>query len=148
MATLVGPAADAEDACQEAFVKAHHALGRFDPSRPFRPWLLTIVANEARSRGRREGRAARLLERAAALAPPDGTADGEEERALARVGLHQLRHGFARLREGDRRVLALRFLLDLPEQETAAVLGCATGTVKSRTSRALARLRAHMEGPP
>ncbi|MCC6831179.1 MAG: RNA polymerase sigma factor [Thermoleophilia bacterium] len=148
VAALMGPPADAEDACQEAFVKAHRALGRFDPNRPFRPWLLAIVANEARDRRRREGRATRLLEHAAALLPPDGAADDERERALARVGVHELRHAFARLREDDRRILALRFLLDLPEREAAAVLGCATGTVKSRTARALGRLRAAIGEAP
>jgi RNA polymerase sigma-70 factor (ECF subfamily) len=43
-------AADAEDAAQEAFVKAYYALGRFRAGEPFRPWLLRIAANEARNR--------------------------------------------------------------------------------------------------
>lgn len=43
-------AADAEDAAQEGFVKAYRALGRFHDGSPFRPWLLAIVANEARNR--------------------------------------------------------------------------------------------------
>ena len=42
-------------------------------------------------------------------------------------------------------MLACRYFLELGEEETAAALGCARGTVKSRTSRALARLRAHLE---
>ena len=47
----------------------------------------------------------------------------------------------ARLRPDDRLVLGCRFLLELSEAETAAALGVRQGTVKSRTSRALARLR-------
>src|SRR5438132_12703638 len=47
---VTGDAADAEDAAQEAFVNAYYALGRFRPGAPFRPWLLRIVANEARNR--------------------------------------------------------------------------------------------------
>ena len=43
---------DAEDAVQDAFVKAYYALPRFRPGAPFRPWILRIVANEARNRGR------------------------------------------------------------------------------------------------
>ncbi|MDQ6710367.1 MAG: RNA polymerase sigma factor, partial [Candidatus Dormibacteraeota bacterium] len=39
--------ADAQDACQEAFVKAFRALARFRPGASFRPWILQIVANEA-----------------------------------------------------------------------------------------------------
>jgi DNA-directed RNA polymerase specialized sigma24 family protein len=49
---IAGDAADAEEAAQDAFVKAHRALGRFRSGQPFRPWLLTIVANEARNRRR------------------------------------------------------------------------------------------------
>ncbi|MBM3679416.1 MAG: siderophore-interacting protein, partial [Actinobacteria bacterium] len=49
-------AADAEEATQEALVKAHRALGRFRRGAPFRPWLLTIVANEARNRARSANR--------------------------------------------------------------------------------------------
>ena len=56
-ATVVGGAADdAEDAAQEAFVKAYAALGRFRAGSPFKPWLLQIVANEARNRRRSAGR--------------------------------------------------------------------------------------------
>jgi RNA polymerase sigma-70 factor (ECF subfamily) len=132
-------AEEAEDATQEAFMKAHRALGRFDASRPFRPWLLAIVANEARSRARAGRRAAALLERAAAAPAPH--AASAEEAALARVGAQELLAAIRRLSETDRQLLSLRFALDLGEAETAAALGCRRGTVKSRTSRALARLR-------
>ena len=49
---LAGSAADAEEAAQDGFVKAYRALGRFRIGAPFRPWLLKIVANEARNRRR------------------------------------------------------------------------------------------------
>src|SRR5438445_335935 len=49
---IVGDSADAQDAVQEAFIKAYYALGRFRPGAPFRPWLLRIVANEAINRRR------------------------------------------------------------------------------------------------
>src|ERR671928_2125569 len=62
---LTGSAADAEDAAQDAFVKAWRALGRFRRGAPFRPWLLQIVTNEARNRRRSAGRRARLALRAA-----------------------------------------------------------------------------------
>ena len=62
---LTGSSAEAEDAAQEAFVKAYLALDRFRAGAPFRPWLLAIVGNEARNRlrarGRREGLADRAL---------------------------------------------------------------------------------------
>lgn len=143
VAGLFAPAHEVEDACQEAFVKAYRALGRFDPQRPFRPWLLAIVANEARSRGRQSRRVAQLLERAASRPPP--AIDSAEEQALARVGSGALVQGFGRLREDEQVTLALRYVLDLSEEDTAGLLGCAQGTVKSRTSRALARLRLSVE---
>src|SRR3954449_13343856 len=62
-------AAEAEEAAQDAFVKAWRALGRFRTGEPLRPWLLTIVANEARNRRRSAGRRTALAIRAAA---PDG----------------------------------------------------------------------------
>ena len=49
---ICGNAADAEDAAQDGFIKARAAMGRFREGAPFRPWLLTIVANEARNRRR------------------------------------------------------------------------------------------------
>ena len=62
---VAGSAGDAEDAVQDAFVKAYRALGRFRAGAPFRPWLLAIVANEARNRRRSAGRRERLALRAA-----------------------------------------------------------------------------------
>src|SRR5215831_17336071 len=57
---LTASAADAEDAAQEGFVKAFRALNRFRPGSPLRPWLLRIVANEARNRARTADRRRRL----------------------------------------------------------------------------------------
>ena len=124
---------DARDAVQDAFVKAYGALGRFRDGAPFRPWLLQIVANEARNRRRSAGRRAGLALDAAPS--PETTALAHERRDV-------LVDGLARLGERDREVLVHRFLLELGEEETAAVLGVRRGTVKSRTSRALERLRA------
>ena len=131
-------AADAEEAVQDAFVKAWRALGRFRPGEPLRPWLLTIVANEARNRRRSAGRRSALALRAAA---PDGSGHSAEAQVIAGESRAALLAGMARLRPDDRLVLGCRFLLELSEAETAAALGVRQGTVKSRTSRALARLR-------
>src|SRR5262249_11551692 len=57
-AAIVGPVS-AEDATQDAFVRAFEALAHFDRSKPFRPWLTTIVANTSRN----QRRAARRWER-------------------------------------------------------------------------------------
>ena len=57
---LTGGAEDAEEAVQDGFVKAWRALARFRPDEPFRPWLLRIVANEAKNRRRSAARRTRL----------------------------------------------------------------------------------------
>jgi RNA polymerase sigma factor (sigma-70 family) len=133
---ITGSAADAEEAAQEGFVRAWLALRRFRHGAEFRPWLLTIVANEARNRVRSRRRREGLAERAAAeLAWQPPAADG------ATPADARLREALATLPERDRSVIACRFVLDLGEQETAEVLGVAVGTVKSRTARALGRLR-------
>ena len=139
-------AAEAEDAAQEGFVRAWRALPRFQAGRPLRPWLLTIVANEARNRRRAGGRREHLALRVAAEERPAGEAAPSPEAALlAGETRTELARALARMEERDRLVLGLRFLLDLGEEETAAALGVRRGTVKSRTSRALARLRAALE---
>jgi RNA polymerase sigma factor (sigma-70 family) len=136
-------AADAEEAAQDGFVKAHRALGRFRRGDPFRPWLLAIVANEARNRRRTRGRRAALALRAAT--DPDSLHDEPEEAALAAERRQQLLAAVERLRHDDRDVLACRYFLELSEEETAAALGIARGTVKSRTHRALSRLQGELE---
>jgi len=132
--------ADAEDAAQEGLVKAWRALARFRAGEPLRPWLLKIVANEARNRRRSSGRRDHLALRAAAASPgeaapsPEEAALGADERARLLAALEQLP-------EQARETLACRYLLDLSEEETAAALGVRLGTVKSRSARALDKLR-------
>lgn len=126
---IAGDAQEAEDATQEALVKAWRALNRFRAGEPFRPWLLQIVANEARNRRRSAGRRLRLAllaaaEPRAAAPPSDGLLEALND-----------------LPDDARTVLVCRYVLGLSEQETAAILDVAPGTVKSRTSRALERLR-------
>ena len=134
-------AADAEDAAQEAFVKAYYALGRFRTQSPFRPWILRIVANEARNRLRSARRREGLALRLAGDRPPGDAAPSPEAAALDRERQEALLAALAGLRGSDREILTCRFLLDLSETETAEALGIRRGTVKSRLNRALARLR-------
>jgi RNA polymerase sigma-70 factor (ECF subfamily) len=142
---VAGSAADAEEAAQDAFVKAFRALGRFRPGSPWRPWLLKIVANEARNRRRSAGRRTRVELRAAADPLAAGASPSAEALVLTAERDAALRAALAGLADRDREVLYLRFFLDLGEAEMAAVLDCRPGTVKSRVSRALDRLRAELE---
>lgn len=139
-AALLGAGADAEDVVQEALVKAYRSLGRFREGASFRPWLLRIVANEARNhhrsvtrRGARE-RAVWVPE--TLLDPGDHVAERERwEQLLTAVN---------GLPDRLRVVVTCRYLLDLDEAETATTLGLPRGTVKSRLHRGLARLRAEL----
>jgi RNA polymerase sigma factor (sigma-70 family) len=136
---------EAEDAAQEAFVKAYYALPRFRPESPFRPWLLTIVANEARNRARSSRRRQGLALRAAAVSDGDA-APSPETAALTVEDREALIAALNRLDQRDREVIGYRFLLGLSESETADVLDVRLGTVKSRLSRAMGRLRTVLEG--
>jgi RNA polymerase sigma factor (sigma-70 family) len=149
---VLGDAGDAEDAAQEAFMKAYRALDRFRDDTPLRPWLLTIVANEARNRRKANSRRAGLALRVAAVdAASGGIPAGEpgparlapspEAAVLAAEQRALLVAAMAELREEERLALQCRFFLELNEAEMADVLDCPRGTVKSRLSRALAHLR-------
>jgi RNA polymerase sigma-70 factor (ECF subfamily) len=135
-------AGEAEDAAQEAFVKAYYALNRFREGAPFRPWLLTIVVNEARNRRKAAGRRAGIEQRAFAVHASGDPARSPEAVAEAGELRAALLSAIRRLREEDRLVLAYRYFFDLSEAEMADALHVARGTIKSRLSRALSRLRA------
>jgi RNA polymerase sigma-70 factor (ECF subfamily) len=138
---ITGGAADAQDATQEAFVKAFYSLGRFRAGAPFCPWLLRIVANEAINRRRTARRQAGLALRAAEGRLQDDAVPSPEGAALAQDDRRRLITAMNRLRPEDRLVIAYRYWFELSEAEMADALGCARGTVKSRLARALARLR-------
>jgi RNA polymerase sigma factor (sigma-70 family) len=138
---ICGNAADAEEAAQEAFVKAYYHLARFRSDAPFRPWLLTIVANEARNRRRAGARRAGLVLRASGLQTADAADPSPEAAVLAQEERALLLAALDRLRPEEGLAVACRYFLELSEAEMAATLGCARGTVKSRLSRALGHLR-------
>ena len=145
-AHLVAPEADAADAVQDAFLKAHAALRRFRPGAPFRPWVLRIVANEARNRRRSADRRTGLALRVSATTPRGEVAPSPEDAILAGEARRQLVAALGTLRDEEREVIGARFLLELSEAETAETLGIPAGTVKSRTSRALGHLRVALAG--
>jgi RNA polymerase sigma-70 factor (ECF subfamily) len=136
---ITGSASDAQDAAQEGLVKAWLALGRFRAGAPFAPWLLRIVVNEAHNRRRTTGRQARLVLRLAQA--PEETVPAAEGIALADERRARLLAAVQTLREDDQLVIAARYFIGLSEAETATVLSLRPGTVKSRLSRALVRLR-------
>jgi RNA polymerase sigma factor (sigma-70 family) len=142
---ITGSSADAEDAAQEGFVKAYRALDRFRSGADLRPWLLRIVANEARNRVRSSGRRHQLELRLTEGFRPGDAVPSPEAVAIAADERRRLLAMVNALSDEDRLVIASRYFLQLSGEETAAALGIAEGTVKSRLSRALARLKARVE---
>ena len=139
-AFLLGAGEESDDVVQEAFVKAFRHLSRFRVGQPFGPWLLRIVANETknliRSRRRRNALVIRL-----SLLETEVPAESPADEVLAGERRAGLLAAINALPDSERRVLVCRYFLDLSEAETARVLAWPLGSVKSRTSRALNRLR-------
>jgi RNA polymerase sigma-70 factor, ECF subfamily len=136
---MLGDADDAEDVAQETFLRAYHALDRFDASRPLRPWLAQIAANLCRNWRRSLGRYWSALQ---GLLRSEESRHGAVQQAEQNLESEALWKAVRRLRMEDQQVIYLRYFLDYSEAETASALGVALGTVKSRSHRALARLRA------
>lgn len=139
---LLGDADDAEDVAQETFLRAYYALERFDLDRPLRPWLMRITTNLCHNWRRSVSRYLATLQRAFRSEPASTSqSDLEEQRTESEIlwkAVHQLRLE-------DQQVIYLRYFLECTEVEAAEVLGVATGTVKSRTHRSLARLRSVLQ---
>jgi RNA polymerase sigma-70 factor (ECF subfamily) len=110
----------------------------------FRPWILRIVSNEAKNRRRSLGRRERLTVRLAQDRGSGDAAPSPEAAALGTEDRQELLSALDGLPERERLVVTYRYLLELSEAETARALGIRPGTVKSRLSRGLGRLRGAM----
>ena len=135
---LLGDAAEAEEAAQDALVRAYLALDRFDEARPFRPWLLSIVANLARNRRRSLGRYWAMVQRWWQVNEVSSSTDRRDDADLLWQAVRQLR-------PAAQEIIYCRYFLALSEAETANVLHIRHGTVKSRLHRALQQLRTIIE---
>lgn len=135
---FLGDADDAEDIAQETFLRAWNHLKRFDSTRPLRPWLFSIAANLARNRRRSAGRYLAALTRAFREQPKETLPD---EQSAQNTEAHHLWKAVQHLDHPDQQIVYLRYFLDLSVAETAEALQVAEGTVKSRLSRALEKLR-------
>ncbi|NJM06289.1 sigma-70 family RNA polymerase sigma factor [Candidatus Gracilibacteria bacterium] len=141
---LLGDAAEAEDVVQETFIRALRALGSFNTQRPLQPWLFGIAANLARNRQRSFKRYLTAIRRS--FEPVPDTITLSEARASASWESQTLWQAIRRLSRSDQEVIYMRYFLELGEREVAQALDVAQGTVKSRLSRALARLRKVIDG--
>ncbi len=140
---MLGNEQEAREVAQEALLKAHRARDRYDPERPFYPWLYRIVKNachDARARGRHRARPGLQDERVAGrdAAPGDAL---DTHRAIVRM-----RRALDRVSEDQREILVLRHFQDLSYAEIGTLLELKQGTVMSRLYRARRALADAMEG--
>jgi RNA polymerase sigma-70 factor (ECF subfamily) len=143
---------DARDAAQETFVRAYAALGTFDPTQPFAPWVLRIARNHCLDVGRRRGvRPTEVAlddpgdDGARELSDPDAPRADEtlERRELAGT----LSRAVAALPPNYREVVELFHVEHLSYKEIAQAMDIPIGTVMTWLHRARARLRAELGAP-
>jgi RNA polymerase sigma-70 factor (ECF subfamily) len=143
---------EAEDAVQEAYVRAFTHLGEFRGDASLATWLSRIVLNEAlgrirRRRGERDLTAVENLMPQADIIPfPLGSAQPDPERSMAQRQIqHMLEHAIDDLPDDFRTVLVARVIEDMSVEETASLLGLRAETVKTRLHRARKLLRDALE---
>ena len=140
---FVGNYEDAHDVLQHVFVKVWQNVDRWEPRAPFWSWLYRIAVNESLGWKKREKRRYEVVSPLEETAYPD--AESAAPSPLDDVALRQLerriRRAVEKLPEMQRATFVLRFKEELSVRETAAVLGCAEGTVKANGYHAIRRLR-------
>jgi RNA polymerase sigma-70 factor (ECF subfamily) len=134
---LLRDEADADDATQDAFLAAFRNVGRYDPTRPFGPWLLRIVANAATDRlRRRKVRATEPIPVDARFRGP-----GPDRETSRREFQEAVRRALAQLPERRRMAVVLFDVEGYSHQEIADILKVPVGTVRSDVFHARRALR-------
>ena len=131
---LLGNRGDAEDASQEAFMKAYRGLKKYDPQRPFLSWLLTIAFNQSVDQLRRRRFALVSLE--ALIDRSDRRSPSPEDAAVAQEEAENVQKALATLSVTDRAAVVLRYWYDYSYEEIAETLSLTNSAVKSRLHRA------------
>ena len=143
-ARLLGDVADAEDAAQETFLRVHLHLGRYNVSRPFRPWVYRIMTNLCKDKLRhRKRRPTERLSNADAIAVEDTTSP--RAAAEAEETAQRLRAAIDKLPVKQRTVFLMARYDNLPYEEIAKTLYIPVGTVKSRMNKAVTFLLQQMK---
>jgi RNA polymerase sigma-70 factor (ECF subfamily) len=142
---ILGNREEAEDAAQEAFVRAFTNLPAFDPGRPFRPWLYAIAAHDCLDRLKRR-RLERRFESDGRNDPPDQGPDSGFERRFE--GSNRVAPLLDRLKPAERMALYLSVVEGWTAAEVAAVLGCSAGSARVRIHNAKKKARRCLERRP
>lgn len=146
---MLGDAHEAEDAAQEAFLRAYAQLRRYDPERSFKTWLLSIASHHCIDRLRKR-RLTWLSIDDDDLPPHPNlreSAPGPEEVAVRREQSAAIQRYLARLTPEDRSVIVMRYWNDLSYEEIAEATGTTVSAVKSRLHRARGTIAELMQGP-
>jgi RNA polymerase sigma-70 factor (ECF subfamily) len=136
---MLGDPYEAEDAAQEAFLKAYLGLDRYDPERSFRTWLLSIAAHECVDQLRRRRFQWVSFDTVFRASEPAEGPEAQLEQALVRDRLQSV---LSRLAPVDRGVIILRYWNDFSYAEIAETLSLSPAAVKSRLHRAKKTLAA------
>jgi RNA polymerase sigma-70 factor, ECF subfamily len=140
---FVGNYDDSRDVLQQVFVKVYLNISRWQPRAPFWSWLYRIAVNESLGWKKREQRRYGLvapLEESPLLEAPSHGPSPLDAATWGEMG-ERILEAIERLPEMQRATFVLRFREQLSVKETAAVLGCAEGTVKANGYHAIRRLR-------
>lgn len=136
---IVGSKDDAEDVVQEAFLKAFHALDRYDTGREPTAWLRTIAVNCAVSMCKRKGRRHASLD-SSRIAEVHGSDHTPEHYAVAGETWMRICTAMDSLSPQQRAVVTLSAFEDLAMTDVAETMGCAATTAKTHLHRARERL--------
>ena len=134
---MTGDRSVAEEHVQEAFLSAWRGIRRFRRDRPFKPWVVRILVNRIVSSRRRNRVPTAPLDDAERVTGPADVL----ESAMSAERRDEVQAALGRLSPRHHQVVVLRYFAELSVSEVAAALGVREGTVKSRLSRALSRLR-------
>ena len=142
----LGNTEDARDVSQEVFLKLYKHLGKFDPRRPFEPWLYRLTMNTCRDFWKRNGRRRSLEDSDAPESIADCRKDGNPFRRLRiREERELIQLALTRLPEKEREAIILRDLEELSTSEVAEILGSSESTVRSQISRGRLRMKEAIE---
>lgn len=143
---ITGDRAAAEDIVQSAFLKTYEKIQGFDQARPFRPWFLRMVVNDALKMAVRQRDRISLdddeADCQAVLERLDTTAREPEDAVQRKELVEEIQRALERLSPAQRAAVALHYFLDLSTAESAKQLDCAPGTLRWHLSVARDRLRA------
>jgi RNA polymerase sigma-70 factor (ECF subfamily) len=133
---MLGNREDAEDATQEALLRAYRSLGRYEERDVFRTWLFSILVNRCRTAAARRGRRERrFVSGDAALASLSVPADASAVEARAEVA-----RAMAALEPEQREAFLLKHVEQLSYEEMAQVTGAGVSALKMRVKRACERM--------